>query len=217
MRDILRVTWTVTPLRPPEPWRHCSHCNATRRFRSTGKFRANAQKQRIDVWLIYSCEICEESWNLPILERAAVGRIATSQLVGFTHNDPTLARRYAFDIARLKHYSPRIDACSDLAVAKVHVSGCACACDSIEMTLCLPEPNELRLDAFLARELGLSRSTIVQMAEANLLGVLPMSRKGMRAMMADGQVIIFELARIDDATRTALMRCVPEPAARASP
>lgn len=217
MRDILRVTWTVTPLRPPEPRRHCSHCNGTRRFRSTGKFRANAQKQRIDVWLVYSCEICEESWNLPILERATVGRIATSQLAGFTHNDPTLARRYAFDLARLKRYSPRIEACSDIAVAKTHMSGCRYACDSIEMTLCLRESSAMRLDGFLAYEFGLSRNAVARLAEADLLSILPVSRKGTRAMMADGQVLIFKLERIDDATRAALMRCALEPAARASP
>ena len=217
MRDILRVTWTVTPLRPPQPRRHCSHCNGTRRFRSTGKFRANSQKRRIDVWLIYSCEICEESWNLPIFERAAVGGIAVSQLAGFTHNDPILARRCAFDLARLKRYSSEIEACSDLAVAKAYVSGCRYACDSLELTLCLQESNALRLDGFIAHEFGLSRNAVAKLAEADLLSVLPMARKGMRVMMADGQVIFIELARIDDETRMALMHCVLEPAARVSP
>ena len=217
MRELLRVTWTVTPLQPPEPWRHCSHCNAAREFRSTGKFRTNSQKKRIDVWLIYACEICEESWNLPVLERAAVSAIEPAALEGFIRNDATLARRHAFDVARLRRHTGRIESRCELAVAKAHVSGGTSLCDSIAITIRLTEPSEMRLDAFLARELGLSRSAVARLSSARLLRIQPEMRRGMRANLADGQTVTLILEGVDAETRKTLMRSVLGPGSWASP
>ncbi|MBL8894673.1 MAG: DUF1062 domain-containing protein [Rhizobiales bacterium] len=217
MRELLRVTWTVTPLRPPEPWRHCSHCNAARKFRSTDKFRANSQKKRIDIWLIYGCEVCEESWNLPVLERATVSAIEPAALEGFIRNDSALVRRHAFDVARLRRHTGRIESCCELAVAKAHVSGGTSLCDSIAITIRLTEPGELRLDAFLARELGLSRSAVARLSSARLLRIQPGTCKAMRGNLADGQTVTLNLEGVDAEMRKTLMRSALEPGSRASP
>ncbi len=58
MPETLRVTWRVTPLQPPLVRRHCSRCAAARAFACSLKFRTNAQKKRLDVWLIYRCSAC---------------------------------------------------------------------------------------------------------------------------------------------------------------
>ena len=52
------------------------------------KFRTNAQKKRIDVWLIYRCSACDEVWNLPIFERVATGDIAPDAFDAIARNDP---------------------------------------------------------------------------------------------------------------------------------
>jgi len=217
MRELLRVTWTVTPLRPPVAWRHCSRCGETRRFRTSGKFRVNSQKKLIDVWLIYRCEVCEASWNLPILERATVREISHSDFAGFTQNDPALARRYAFDMARLRRHAARLEGSPEFIVSKTHASGCRSDPGAIEVTLSLSDPCESRLDMLLAREFGLSRGSIARLADRELLTVLPMARKGVRAMLADGQVIRLALERTDGKMAAALIRAALEAAFRASP
>jgi hypothetical protein len=68
LHETLRVTWQVTPLRPPLIRRHCSRCSIEMPFACSMKFRTNAQKKRIDVWLIYRCTACDEVWNLPIFD-----------------------------------------------------------------------------------------------------------------------------------------------------
>ena len=51
-----RVTWRVVPLHTPRVIRRCSRCDTTRNFACTEKFRVNAQKRLLDVWLIYPVE-----------------------------------------------------------------------------------------------------------------------------------------------------------------
>ena len=135
MRELLRVTWTVTPLRPPVAWRHCSHCGKIRRFQTSEKFRVNAQKKRIDVWLIYRCEICAASWNLPIIERAMVSGIDRSTFSEFMRNEEKLARRYAFDVERLRRHGARPEPCADYLVGKSYMSGDRREAQAIEITL----------------------------------------------------------------------------------
>ena len=91
MHQNLRVTWRVTPLQPPLVRRHCSRCSGDMAFACSMKFRTNAQKKRIDVWLIYRCSTCDTVWNLPIFERVGVGEIAPDAFDAITHNDPALA------------------------------------------------------------------------------------------------------------------------------
>jgi hypothetical protein len=69
----------------------------------------------------------------------------------------------------------------------------------------------------LARELGLSRSAVAQLAEADLLSVLPRSRRGMRIMLADGQIVTFDLGRVDGDTSKILIHSALEPASQGSP
>jgi len=212
MRELLRVTWAVTPLRPPVAWRHCSHCGKSRRFQTSEKFRVNAQKKCIDVWLIYRCEVCEASWNLPILERVAVGEISHSDLADFTQNDPALARRYAFDLTRLRRHAARLEAAPEYIVDKTHVSGSRLDAGMLEVTLKLRGPCESRLDWLLARKFELSRGSIARLAKREVLTVTPTTRKGVRAMLADGQLI-----RIDGEPAAKLMRAALEDVCPASP
>lgn len=217
MREFLRVTWTVTPLRPPVAWRRCSHCGETRRFRTSDKFRVNSQKKLVDVWLIYRCEVCEASWNLPILERVAVRDISHSVFAGFTQNAPLLARRYGFDLVRLRRHAARIESSSEFIVNKTHASGCTSDACAIEVMLAVSEPCDLRLDMFLAREFGLSRGSVARLADQEVLTVFPVARKGVRAMLADGQVIRLALERTDGKVAAALIRAALESVSQASP
>jgi len=216
MRGILRVTWTVTPLWPPVARRHCSNCNRPQRFRTSGKFRVNAQKKRIDVWLLYRCEICEANWNLPIVERALVTAIDPAALCGFMQNEEGLARRHGFDLERLRRHGAQIEACQDFDVRKIHANGCRHDPEAIEVTLRANEPCELRLDQFLAGEFRVSRSCVARLADRGVLTIFPAARKGLRAALADGQVIRLRLEQVDSALALTLTRAAVEDVSRVS-
>jgi len=208
MREILRVTWTVMPLRPPEPWRHCGHCNGSRKFLCSEKFRVNAQKKRVDIWLIYRCNDCEESWNLPIIERASVGSMGGSEFSAYMQNDAALATRHAFDLARLRRYAARVETSSDPSVTKSCERTLTRVPEQIEIALVMHQAFQLRLDQFLSRELEVSRSLVARLAAENLLTVSPATRKGVRGVIADGQVVTIGIADAGGEIRAALAQTV---------
>lgn len=71
-------------------------------FVNTGKFRVNANGDRIDVWLIYQCEKCKHSLNLTVYERTKPNRISREEYQLFLDNDMALAAKYGNDKAFLK-------------------------------------------------------------------------------------------------------------------
>ena len=78
MVGTLSVQWTVTPKFTPQPLRACNRCGAVTPFRSSGKIRLNANRKRIDAWLIYRCTACDKTWNRPILTIRACCRSPSS-------------------------------------------------------------------------------------------------------------------------------------------
>lgn len=203
MPETLRVTWRVTPLQPPLVRRHCSRCAAARAFACSLKFRTNAQKKRLDVWLIYRCSACAEVWNLPIFERAAVGDIEAFDAIA--HNDPALAQRYAFDRTRLARHGVPLES-PEVSIRKTRLGGCADMAPAIVIALALAAPCGLRLDRLLANGLGIGRTQLDRLLIAGALSLSPATRKGVRGPIVDGQAIAIDLAALDAALATTLRR-----------
>jgi hypothetical protein len=53
----------------------CASCSTARAFVCSERFRVNAQKKSLDVWLNYRCECCEDVWKFPLLERRSVSEL----------------------------------------------------------------------------------------------------------------------------------------------
>jgi len=90
------MKFTLIPKSTPIIIRKCARCEQNR-FASSDKFRVNANKKVIDVWLIYKCLSCENTLNVSILTRKSVASIDRKLLEGFHMNDRDLAWQYAFD------------------------------------------------------------------------------------------------------------------------
>lgn len=193
MQEILRVTWRLAPRSAPRLWRSCRRCGRAMPFRCSMKFRTNAQKKRIDVWLIYRCEACEETWNLPVLERALVGDIPASQLEAFAGNDPALAARHAFDIVKLRQHSDRVQDAAEIAVEKSVRGGTATGPAALAITLVLASRCRVRLDGLLSRELGLARGRLAMLLKDGHLTVAPLRRGRLGGPALDGQRILVAL------------------------
>ncbi len=193
MSEILRAIWRITPLHPPRPLRHCGTCKATTPFVGSGRFRTNAQKKRLDVWLIYRCAVCDETWNLPIVERCPVARIPPDQLHAFMHNDPVAAARHAFDLARLALYCAQVEQDMAAAVDKQIDGGELADATCLEIVMALSLPCRLRLDVLLARELHVTRNAILRAHESGAIALD--SPKALRAPVFDGQRVHLDLAQ----------------------
>lgn len=75
-------------------YHRCGGCGKKQAFINSGKFRVNANGNRVDVWLIYRCKNCKHSWNLAIYERMRPSKIKK--------DDYELASKYGNDIDFLK-------------------------------------------------------------------------------------------------------------------
>lgn len=82
--------------------RRCGGCGKKKEFICSGKFRVNANGRRLDVWLIYRCEKCGHTLNVPIYERAAPEKLPPELYERFLDNDWELAMEYAGDRGFLK-------------------------------------------------------------------------------------------------------------------
>lgn len=83
-------------------WHRCSGCGKKKHFINTGKFRVNANGNRVDVWLIYQCEKCKHTLNLTVYERKRPRQISQEEYDLFLDNDEKLAMQYGNDIGFLK-------------------------------------------------------------------------------------------------------------------
>jgi len=86
----------------PKVVKNCRRCRKKTTFFSSGIFRINAQKKKLDVWLIYKCSVCNTTWNLTVFTRAVPNSIPYELLHGFYENDPALAELYANDAKLIK-------------------------------------------------------------------------------------------------------------------
>ena len=57
-----------------------------RAFVCSERFRVNAQKKSLDVWLNYRCDSCEDVWKFPLLERRPVSELGPA-LDDFARHD----------------------------------------------------------------------------------------------------------------------------------
>ncbi|MFF0430543.1 DUF1062 domain-containing protein [Streptomyces sp. NPDC004520] len=98
--------WIVKPVRLPLIRRSCQDC-ASETFRTTGKFRVNANHKLLDVWLLALCTKCGTTTKINIFERAHVRSIRPEFLDRAHENDPTLAAEVLQDgvIRRRNHIS----------------------------------------------------------------------------------------------------------------
>lgn len=83
-------------------YHRCGGCGKKQEFLNSGKFRVNANGNRVDVWLIYRCKKCKHSWNLTIYERRKPSKISSEEYELFMENDFELANQYGNDIEFLK-------------------------------------------------------------------------------------------------------------------
>ena len=102
------ITWEVKVNNTPLLIKKCSHCDSDR-FCCSDKFRMNAQKKNIDVWLIYRCVKCDNTCNLTLLSRSKPDLIDKTLFHSFSMNDKDTAWKYAFSTEMERKNNLRLD------------------------------------------------------------------------------------------------------------
>ena len=102
------ITWKVKVKNTPLLIKKCSHCDSDR-FYCSDKFRMNAQKKNIDVWLIYRCVKCDNTCNLTLLSRSKPDLINKTLFHSFSMNDKDAAWKYAFSTEMERKNNLRLD------------------------------------------------------------------------------------------------------------
>ncbi|WP_196813716.1 DUF1062 domain-containing protein [Mesorhizobium sp. L2C066B000] len=190
----LRIHWAIAPEIAPRPLINCNRCGTVKAYRCSDKFRVNANGKRIDVWLIYRCIDCDNSWNFGIFERCNRRDIEPALLAALESNDPALARRHAFDVVALRNRVGRVEEFPDVAVHKHRLGGEGRPAAALEIRLDREMPTSLRLDRLLAGELGISRSRLQALEEKRLLFVVSEGARALRKPARDGTIVRIDLS-----------------------
>ncbi|MGD0720494.1 MAG: DUF1062 domain-containing protein [Roseiarcus sp.] len=198
MSNVLRVQWTVTPRIAPQPWLACNRCGRPRPFRSSGKIRINANGARIDVWLIYKCLDCENSWKRPLFVRRDIREIDPPLLHALHTNDRDYVRRVAFDVENLRRASDRVEEFAAVDLRKQALSTASEPPARIEIVFAVPTPSCLRVDRLLATELGVSRARMGAMQAADRLALAPHGARMLRRPVRDRMRVAIEISGSGD-------------------
>jgi hypothetical protein len=121
----------------------------------------NAQKRRIDVWLIYRCCECNDTWNCEVIDRAVPEQIGPEALDRFHQNDAGEARRRAFDFAAITRLGVELERSIPYVLERPALS----LDHLVRVEIELLDPIRVRLDALLARALAVSRGRVLEWLE----------------------------------------------------
>lgn len=160
-----KYKWELLPEDTPAVKRNCPKCKAKTLFVNTKKFRVNANKNNIDVWLIYQCEKCRSTWNMSILERVNPKEIDSEDYEKFASNDNKLAEEYGFNRSIHAKNKSEIVLDNDKYKIKKEVIEEDQSNNESIINITSSFPLDLRIDKLLSDNLGLSRSKVKSMFE----------------------------------------------------
>lgn len=176
----MRYTYVVTPMNHPSVIRNCAKCGAKRAFLPSNQFRINAQKKLLDIWLIYQCQCCGQTWNMELFARVPPKRLDRTLYDRLLSNDALLIDELAFD-AQL-HAVKGAPLCLD--ELRYHIEGEAIAPDQIlglaEIIITCPVELGVRVSKLLREILSVSGKQFERMVDCGALS----SPEGLNLMKA---------------------------------
>lgn len=164
------ILWNIKVAKTPLLIKKCSRCNTTH-FYCSEKFRINAQKRKLDIWLIYRCLKCDNTFNLNIISRTKPELINKDLYLNLLNNDLTTVRKYAFSSEIAKRNKVELD----LESIEYEINGNQLTLDDLihleEKTITIKIKIEieidLRISSIIRRGFGLSVRELKRMTEAN--------------------------------------------------
>ena len=165
MSYLIEETWSLKPAEAFKIRRNCPKCGAKTKYRSTGNFRVNANGKSVDIWLIYQCEACKSTYNLPVFERVRAGQLEPVLYRKFMENDAELALKMGVNrtlFERSRAFICEDEAEFDITVEKRQRNETG---EGRLIRIVNPFRLKLRLDRVIAQQLECSRSSIKRAME----------------------------------------------------
>lgn len=189
MSYLKKYQWKIVPENLPIVKRNCPKCNQKSHYINSEKFRVNANKNNIDIWLIYQCEKCKSTWNMTIYERINPNDINKYEYEKFLSNDKGLAREYAFNLSVYNKNKAGVifeDVNYNLIQRKLEAD--YIKENELVIEIICKYPIEMRVDKLLSDKLGLSRSKIKDMHKKGII-FIDDSKNSLNTRVRDGMEI----------------------------
>jgi hypothetical protein len=165
-----KIVWEIVPSKTPVAIRNCPKCKKKSKFVCSELFRVNANKDKIDVWLIFRCAKCSSTWNETILSRTSKKLIERGLYQKFLSNDKETAWKYCFDAQVMRKNNVKFEyggieyivEGADADIESMMKTGC-------EITIESKYRFDPRLDTLLKEKLGLSKKLICELADSGCI------------------------------------------------
>lgn len=196
MKNEYQYTWEIIAHEMPLLKRKCPKCNSSQHYYCSEKFRVNAQKRNLDVWLIYRCMECDNTLNVTLLSRVKPETINKDLYQKFLGNDAGTAWKYAFDSELMKRNKLEPDY-SRIAYEILHPSLTfekllAMPIAEVEFHIRTHAKLPLKLSAVIRQCLGISLNQLEKLIAAEVI-VLPQGTVLKKSKVSDGMVIVVKL------------------------
>lgn len=160
-----KIIWSVQPQSAPAVLRYCKKCGRKTEFFCSGQFRVNAQRRRLDVWLIYKCASCSTTWNLEIYSRVSPQSLPKELLDGFHRNSEALAARYAADMSLLQKAGAEVKPPQYIIEGKTFS-----AREAVELTIDCAYPLPVKVSSLVREKLHLTNKEYTELVKSGALG-----------------------------------------------
>lgn len=163
-----------------------------REFVCSERFRVNAQKKVIDVWLNYRCAECGNVWKLPVIERRPVAALEAELHDAFARHDPATVWKYAFDLGRMRSHVLRVNADVEFTVLRtpIDTANASEPASGLAIDIDAPFVCDIRLDRLLASELRVSRAAVQRWYECGELIVRADEAGALSRRVRSGQRVV---------------------------
>ena len=197
------IRWTVVPLSTPSVLRRCARCNDKKIFRSSDRFRVNASGRALDVWLIYKCEHCNQTWNATILSRVSPESMPSDLYQRFMDNDEATAWQYAFDFDALKKNDVEVDPKVETRVDGPDLDWGLVSGPLLTLEIDTKFPGLVRLETLLAGRLGVLRRSLTELYAEGQLRIRPDHKDPLSRKIKGRTVVEVDLPPLLEARRRA--------------
>ncbi len=162
-----KIEYRILPAGAYKIRRGCAGCGCRQVFASTGHFRINANGSCLDIWLVYQCENCKHTYNLPIYSRINPKKLRPEEYAEFLSNDPRLAYQYGTkkELFLANHTEIAWDL-SEYELIPVSPDTHMYPGEEADITIHNPLSISVRKDKLLANILQVSRSTAKKLLDS---------------------------------------------------
>lgn len=186
--------WLVKPLSCPRPIRYCPDCGIAREFVCSERFRVNAQKKVVDVWLKYRCAECGNVWKYPVMERQRIAALDPELHDAFSRHDSATVCKYAFDLNRLRSHVIGVQTNVEMIVERTVFDSFETFESNVWLAIHFDVPLacDMRLDRLLASELCVTRAAVRKWDECGQLVIRSLQGGGLSKPVRTGQCVLLK-------------------------